>query len=259
MGIMKSMFWQISIYMIVTLIVTVIIAISQQKLFQVFKIEILNFEKIDGAPIILPQLAPAISFLIIILLMKSLRVSINFDLNSIIALKSVMAILLPLFLASIIFFVSKFLGIEPKLAGVTMPTITLAIATILIGALGEEIGWRGFLQPLLEKNSSALFASVIVGLLWGLWHVGHYKNGPLFMIAFLLFTVSASIIIAWMYRDTKFNIIIPMLFHTSINLCFFILFKHSLADYKFMAITAVVWLIPAIVIVIRTGKNLIRS
>lgn len=245
--------------MIVTLMVTVIIAIFQQKLFQAFKMEILNFKKIDGAPIILPQLAPAIAFLIIILLIKSLRVSINFDFNSIIALKSFMAIVIPFFLASIIFFVCKFMGMEPKLASGTIPTITLAIATILVGALGEEIGWRGFLQPLLEKNYSALFASVIVGLLWGLWHVGHYKNGLLYMIAFLIFTVSASIIIAWMYRDTKFNILIPMLFHTSINFCFFMLFKHSLADYKFMAITAVVWLIPAIGVVLVTGKDLIRT
>jgi CAAX protease family protein len=256
---MKSIFWQILTYMIITLIVTTIIALFQQKLFQVFKLEILNFEKIEGAPIILPQLAPAIAFLIIILLIKSLRISINFDFNSTIAMKSLVALVIPIFLASIIFIVSRLLGMEHKLTSATMPTITFAIVTILIGALGEEIGWRGFLQPLLEKNSSALFASVIVGLLWGLWHVGHYKNGALFMIAFLIFTVSASIIIAWIYRDTKFNVIIPILFHTSINLCFFMIFKNSLADFKFMSITAVVWMIPAICIVLLTGKDLIKS
>lgn len=256
---MKSIIWQTTIYMVVLLFVTVLIAIFQQKLFQVFKMEILNFEKIDGAPIILPQLAPTIAFLIIVLLIKSLRFSINFDFNSIIALKSIMAIVIPLFLSSIIFFVCKFMGIEPKLSSGTIPSITLAIATILVGALGEEIGWRGFLQPLLEKNTSALLASIIVGLLWGLWHVGHYKNGFMYMIAFLIFTVSASIIIAWIYRDTKFNILIPMLFHTSINFCFFIMFKHSLADYKFMAITAAVWLIPAIGIILVTGKDLLRT
>jgi uncharacterized protein len=256
---MKCIFWQTSIYMVVLLFVTVLFAMFQQRLFQIFNLEIFNFEKIEGAPIILPQLAPAISLFIIILLMKNLRVSINLDFNSIIAMKSILALLIPIILATIIFFISKFFGMNPKLTVDTIPTITIALITILIGAIGEEIGWRSFLQPLLEKKNSALFASVLVGLLWGLWHVGHYKNGLLFMIAFLLFTVSASIIIAWIYRDTKFNIIIPMLFHTSINFCFFMMFKNSLADLKFMLITAVVWFIPAICIVLLTGKDFIKQ
>jgi membrane protease YdiL (CAAX protease family) len=123
----------------------------------------------------------------------------------------------------------------------------------------ECLRWRSFLQPTLEKNYSVLLASIIVGLIWGLWHIGHYKNGLFFMIGFLIFTISASIILAWVLRDTKFNIIISVLFHISINIGFFVLFKNSLTDSKLMIINGIVWMIPAIGIVILTGKDLIKA
>ena len=45
------------------------------------------------------------------------------------------------------------------------------------GPLGEELGWRGFLQNELEIKHSALKSSLIVGLLWGILHL------PLWMIS----------------------------------------------------------------------------
>lgn len=50
-------------------------------------------------------------------------------------------------------------------------TVVIALAAGLIGALAQEIGWRGFLQPLLESRMSRLGASLIVGMLWSLWYV----------------------------------------------------------------------------------------
>jgi membrane protease YdiL (CAAX protease family) len=129
---------------------------------------------------------------------------------------------------------------------------------IIIGSIGEEIGWRSFLQPTLEKNNSVILASILVGLIWGLWHIGHYKNGLLYMIGFLFFTISASILLAWILRETGYSIIIALLFHTSVNIGFFVLFKNSLTDSKLMIINGIVWLIPAIVVLITTGKDLIK-
>ena len=50
-------------------------------------------------------------------------------------------------------------------------TVIVALVAGLIGALAQEIGWRGFLQPLLESRMSRIGAAVIVGMLWSLWHV----------------------------------------------------------------------------------------
>ena len=43
---------------------------------------------------------------------------------------------------------------------------------IIIGSIGEEIGWRSFFQPFLETKYSKNISSIIVGVVWGLWHIG---------------------------------------------------------------------------------------
>ena len=50
-------------------------------------------------------------------------------------------------------------------------TVVIALAGGLAGAIAQEIGWRGYLQPLLETRMPKLGAAVIVGMLWALWHV----------------------------------------------------------------------------------------
>ncbi len=125
---------------------------------------------------------------------------------------------------------------------------------MLIGSIGEELGWRSFLQPILERKNSVLISSVIIGLIWGMWHIGHYKNGILFMIGFLIFTVSASIMLALILRGSEYSIIISSIFHLSINIGFFTFFKNSLTNPKLMLINGIVWLFFAIIIIIFTEK-----
>src|ERR1035437_3663174 len=242
----NNMLWKIILYVFITIVFTGLLAVFQQKIS-------LNFEKI-----VLPQLAPTIGIIIMIMAFSDLRFSINIDFNKLIVVKSLLALGIPFLLFTISFFVGKQFGLGVKLTDDLRNLIPLMFVGILIGSVGEEIGWRSFLQLTLEKKNTALLASIIVGTIWGLWHVGHYKNGALFMIGFLLFTISASIIVAWLLRDTKYNLIISVLFHISINLGFLILFKNSSKDSKLMIINGIVWLIPTIGIVITTGKNLIR-
>ena len=241
------MIWKIGLFVLITVIVTVLLATIQQKVN-------LDFEKI-----VLPQLAPTIGFLIMVLFFSKFRMPINFDFNKLIAFKSLLALGLPFLLIAVAYTIGKLMGLELKLTKDLAPLISIMLIGILIGSIGEEIGWRSFLQPTLEKNNSVLLASIIVGLIWGLWHIGHYKNGLLFMIGFLIFTISASIILAWILRETRYNIIISVLFHMSINIGFYVLFKNSFTDSKLMTINGIVWLIPAIGILIMTGKDLIKT
>lgn len=182
------MIWKIILYVLITIVITGLLATLQQKIG-------LNFEKL-----ILPQLAPAIGFLIIALLFRNLRMPIRVDFNEVIAIKSLLALAIPPLLIGISFALGKLIGLKVEFTKDLTPLISVTLIGILIGSIGEEIGWRSFLQPTLEKNSPVLWASTVVGLIWGLWHIGHYKNGVLFMVGFLIFTISASIILAWIYQ-----------------------------------------------------------
>jgi membrane protease YdiL (CAAX protease family) len=180
-----------------------------------------------------------------------LTFGVNFDFNKAIAGKTLIAFVIPLLLFGISFFIGKQAGINVQVTENLQSILPVMIVGILIGAVGEEIGWRGFLQPVLEKKHNVLIAAIIVGTIWGLWHIGHYKNGALFMLGFLLFTISASIIIAWILRETQYNIIIATVFHIAVNLGFVIFFKNSLTDYKLMIVNGIIWSIPAIILSVK--------
>jgi membrane protease YdiL (CAAX protease family) len=43
--------------------------------------------------------------------------------------------------------------------------------TLFIGPVGEEFGWRGVALPLLQRRFAPLWASLILGTIWGVWHL----------------------------------------------------------------------------------------
>jgi membrane protease YdiL (CAAX protease family) len=50
----------------------------------------------------------------------------------------------------------------------------MAVIAIFTGATGEELGWRGFALPQLQRRYSALVSSLILGFLWGIWHISSW-------------------------------------------------------------------------------------
>jgi len=98
------------------------------------------------------------------------------------------------------------------------------IVVIILIALGEEYGWRGFLLPRLMKKFSLFYSSIILGLIWGIWHFPAYLIGtgvPLqmnFMI-FLLWTILGTLFISWIYYYTR-SILTSILVHISANVTF---------------------------------------
>jgi membrane protease YdiL (CAAX protease family) len=125
---------------------------------------------------------------------------------------------------------------------------------IIIGAVGEEIGWRCFLQPLLDKKYPIIISSVIIGLIWGLWHINHFINGPVFVLGFLLFTISYSIIIMFLLKNTEYSIFISAMFHASLNISFKIFLENSYGNVRLFLIRASVWSIFAIIIILFNRK-----
>ncbi|WP_238947960.1 type II CAAX endopeptidase family protein [Clostridium sp. YIM B02569] len=92
----------------------------------------------------------------------------------------------------------------------------LLVILILGGPLGEELGWRGFVLPILQEKYSQLLSGVIVGVIWTCWHIPMFLfhiEGYDNFIVYLLQTISLSIIYTWIYNHVKGSLLIPVLYH----------------------------------------------
>lgn len=97
-----------------------------------------------------------------------------------------------------------------------------ALLIIIPGPLGEEFGWRGYLLPRLTKRFSFTVAAVLVGLLWGVWHLPLYWGrivgaGPLWFALFCAGVVALSILIAVLWLETR-SLLLPIAAHFMVNL-----------------------------------------
>lgn len=101
--------------------------------------------------------------------------------------------------------------------------IPLFVMVLLIaGPLGEELGWRGFALPELQRRRSPLIASLILGVLWGVWHAplffvvgAPFFGAPLWL--FIIMMVALSILFTWVYNNTKGSLLLVLLFHAAID------------------------------------------
>jgi membrane protease YdiL (CAAX protease family) len=86
--------------------------------------------------------------------------------------------------------------------------------------IGEEIGWRGFLLPLLMKRRSPLSAALIVGAVWAIWHVPFYwtriLENPAWFVNFCFGVMCLSVIFAGIYVLSR-SVLATIALHWHIN------------------------------------------
>lgn len=121
-------------------------------------------------------------------------------------------------------------------ASLPYPFWLIAMAQF-IGAAGEEVGWRCFLQPTLQRRLGVLPASILVGILWGVWHIGVFAEGLTYALFFILLAVSLSVILGELLREARGGrLLLSALFHALINLGLLVWFNEE--DGSLLAIGA---------------------
>jgi membrane protease YdiL (CAAX protease family) len=102
--------------------------------------------------------------------------------------------------------------------------VSFAHNLLLGGPLGEEVGWRGFLLPQLLKRYSPLTASLILGVVWALWHLpidlyaGYLLEGPAAILIRIIAVLPVTILFTWFYLQSNGNLLVALFLHTSINI-----------------------------------------
>jgi membrane protease YdiL (CAAX protease family) len=132
-----------------------------------------------------------------------------------------------------------------------LPLYALTFALTMLAQGGnEEPGWRGFLQPELQKRFSPLVAALIVSAFWSLWHLPLYLNGfyggPLVggMIGGGIYRILLSIFLAWFYNRSNSDLFAMVFLHTCFNVMVNFLPTSDLG-------LTVLWLLIVIVIVVK--------
>jgi membrane protease YdiL (CAAX protease family) len=100
---------------------------------------------------------------------------------------------------------------------------------LLQSGLFEEVGWRGFAQQRLQEAQGALMGSVILGLLWGFWHLPLFLIPGVYVIGSdllgigvpfavsLVMAAATSIIFTWVFNHTSGSVLMAIVLHASMN------------------------------------------
>jgi uncharacterized protein len=96
-------------------------------------------------------------------------------------------------------------------------------STLIGGQAGEEIGWRGYALPRLASRFGLRSASLLIGVVWALWHLplffwfpeaGTYGQS---FPTYALGVIAISVAITWLYAHTNGSLFLAMLLHSAIN------------------------------------------
>lgn len=99
-----------------------------------------------------------------------------------------------------------------------LPALALAL---FLGPI-EEFGWRGFALPLLQRKVAPLWAGLIIGIIWMIWHLPAFVIGgtPQSAWSFLPYFaggVAMSVIFTAMFNDSRGSLLIAVLLHFQLN------------------------------------------
>jgi membrane protease YdiL (CAAX protease family) len=208
------------------------------------------------------QFAPLLAYILLILFFKDMSVPIVVDFNKVIIVKSILAIIIPVLIMAIAYLSIKIIGINIVFDSMDKNWLLLypMLLAQLLGAIGEEIGWRSFLQTTLEKKMPVLLSSIIVGTIWGLWHIPvHYIFGITAMVLFISITIMFSIIMSIILKNTKNNIYVSTLLHTSMNVFIFVLFNPNAITRETISTIAIVMLIMVAIMIPINREYLLKQ
>ncbi len=99
--------------------------------------------------------------------------------------------------------------------------ILVFFVVYFIGAIGEEIGWSGYAIAPLQRKYGALNASIILGVIWAIWHIipwSQTHQTPAWIFWQAISTVLMRISMVWLFNNTGKSVFAMVLFHTMINI-----------------------------------------
>jgi membrane protease YdiL (CAAX protease family) len=159
---------------------------------------------------------------------------------------------------------------HPMIRGVVpldAPLLALVVPWILFEILtnGEEMGWRGYVLPRLQAKYNALVSSLIVGVIWSVWHLpkffGTGFSGERSFVWFAAAHLALAVLYTWLYNNTRGSLLLVTFFHAAQNTAgMFLPVQFAAAGGIERNLLIVLYILAAVVVTIAAGaKNLSRT
>lgn len=122
-----------------------------------------------------------------------------------------------------IYYLGAAIGSTASEALPPLPQLLGLILFMLVLGPVEEFGWRGVALPLLQRLMAPLWAGLVLGVIWGLWHLPAFflsgapqSNWDIF--PFVIGSVAVSVILTGFYNAARGSILVAVLFHWQVNM-----------------------------------------
>jgi uncharacterized protein len=121
-------------------------------------------------------------------------------------------------------------GAIPAAAFLQSYSLSFLVNFTVGGPLGEEPGWRGFALPRLQRGYGPLVGTLILGVLWGLWHLPLFLLVPGFdgagtdfvgilfpFLALVIEATASAVIFTWVFNHVRGSLLLMMVLHATLN------------------------------------------
>lgn len=159
---------------------------------------------------------------------------------------------------------------HPMIRGVVpidAPLLVLVASWLVFEILtnGEEMGWRGYVLPRLQARYNALVSSLIIGVIWSVWHLPKFfetgLGGERSFVWFTIAHLALAVLYTWLYNNTRGSLLLVTLFHASGNTFgVFMPATFAVSGGILSNLEIVFFVIAAVVVTVAAGaKNLSRT
>jgi membrane protease YdiL (CAAX protease family) len=147
-------------------------------------------------------------------------------------------------------------------AGSPLAFAAIMLIYNLIVTVGEELGWRGYALPRLQRHLPALRSGLVLGLIWGLWHLplawtpatrSAIADLPLW--GFVVDVVAMSVIYVWIFNNTRGSLFVALVVHAVNNTAAIFLMPATAISTRQFLLTAGVRVVTAALVVLIFGAD----
>jgi uncharacterized protein len=132
------------------------------------------------------------------------------------------------------------------------------LSIIIIVGLFEEVGWRGFALPRLQRRLDAIWAALVLGVLWALWHLPELISDPTGQrppLQFVVLALALSVILSWLYNSTNGSLLIVIICHAAIDTAG----RYMLPEFSGQGYQVVWWIMVGLYVVIAIIVTLVAG